>query len=220
MKNKPFSLNELSALPDQELLTLLLECCRISEAERLSADIIARHGTLASAATDEVLAPDSVTSLLRLIPALSRNSSGAAPKKASLSDTSRVSSFFRKHLSGADSEQFIAAAADNSLNCSAVMPAVKGSPSSVILSCRKIAGFAIASGCDIIFIAHSHPNGTAAPSEEDIDATRSVVSALKPIGIQLADHIIIGREDSVSLRKLYGDELFQTPPPNGYRLTD
>lgn len=40
-------------------------------------------------------------------------------------------------------------------------------------------------------IAHNHPGGTCTPSDNDIDATKRVKDALKLIGINLLDHIII-----------------------------
>ncbi|MBQ6180615.1 MAG: JAB domain-containing protein [Ruminococcus sp.] len=209
---------ELSALSDQKLLELLFDCCRISEAESLAADIIARHGDLASAACSDVSSDDNVLALLRLIPALSRSSTGAAPRKASLSDPEKAFSYFRKRLAGAQYERFTAAAADEKLVCSAAMPCISGTRSSVIVSCRQVVSFALSSGCDILFIAHSHPVGGPSPSQDDIDLTASLISILRPLGIILADHIIIAENSAFSMRRSCGKNLFGDDAPEGYRL--
>jgi DNA repair protein RadC len=51
-------------------------------------------------------------------------------------------------------------------------------------------------------LAHNHPSGDPSPSRDDIEMTKAVKAALEKIGIQLHDHIIIGRKGHVSLRSL------------------
>ena len=48
-------------------------------------------------------------------------------------------------------------------------------------------------------LAHNHPRGFAVPSAEDIFLTEEIYSLLKPIGIELVDHIIFAEDDFVSL---------------------
>ena len=50
-----------------------------------------------------------------------------------------------------------------------------------------------------IILVHNHPSGDAAPSRQDIAITRDLISALKPLGIALHDHVIIGAQGHVSL---------------------
>jgi DNA repair protein RadC len=45
-------------------------------------------------------------------------------------------------------------------------------------------------------MAHNHPSGTVEPSECDRLFTEDVFTALKPIGVRLLDHVVIG-DDSV-----------------------
>jgi DNA repair protein RadC len=42
-------------------------------------------------------------------------------------------------------------------------------------------------------VAHNHPSGDPTPSAEDLRVTRQLVDAARMIGVQLLDHIIIGR---------------------------
>lgn len=49
------------------------------------------------------------------------------------------------------------------------------------------------SGASVIFI-HNHPSGDPSPSREDINITRRLISAGEILGIDVLDHIIIGKE--------------------------
>ena len=49
-------------------------------------------------------------------------------------------------------------------------------------------------------IVHNHPSGDPSPSRADIDITRAIVAAGKPLNITVHDHIIVGSAGQVSLR--------------------
>ncbi|MBN1576871.1 MAG: DNA repair protein RadC [Chitinispirillaceae bacterium] len=53
-----------------------------------------------------------------------------------------------------------------------------------------------------MIIAHNHPGGTAAPSEQDWQLTERIFAAGRLLDIQLIDHILICAETTVSLRDL------------------
>jgi len=53
-----------------------------------------------------------------------------------------------------------------------------------------------------IVLVHNHPSGDPTPSRADIDMTRMIVDAAKPLGIAVHDHIIVGRHGHVSFRGL------------------
>lgn len=42
-----------------------------------------------------------------------------------------------------------------------------------------------------IFLAHNHPSGDILPSKADIIATKTLINALKPIGVHVFDHLVI-----------------------------
>lgn len=66
---------------------------------------------------------------------------------------------------------------------------------------REILCPAIKRGAAGIIIAHNHPSGDPSPSRNDIQATERIYKASQIIGIELIDHIIIGRNSYVSLRE-------------------
>ena len=50
--------------------------------------------------------------------------------------------------------------------------------------------------------AHNHPSGDPKPSPDDISTTRSLKKAADLIGIDLIDHIVVGRGSSSSMKEL------------------
>jgi DNA repair protein RadC len=76
-----------------------------------------------------------------------------------------------------------------------------GSLNSSIVHPREIMKTAILSNAASIIIAHNHPSGNAAPSNEDIEVTKRMKEAGKIIGIDLLDHIIVGDEAFISLKE-------------------
>ncbi|MFA4994494.1 MAG: DNA repair protein RadC [Bdellovibrionales bacterium] len=67
---------------------------------------------------------------------------------------------------------------------------------------REIVKRALEMGAGALVLVHNHPSGDPAPSKEDIAMTRAVVAACCPLGIVVHDHIIIGRDEVVSLKNL------------------
>lgn len=51
-------------------------------------------------------------------------------------------------------------------------------------------------------MVHNHPSGDPTPSRADIDMTKLIAEAAKPLGIALHDHVIIGKDGHVSLKGL------------------
>ena len=67
---------------------------------------------------------------------------------------------------------------------------------------REIARRALELSASAIILGHNHPSGTPEPSPGDIEATKQLIAALKPLGIRVHDHIITGRGKSTSLQNL------------------
>lgn len=53
-----------------------------------------------------------------------------------------------------------------------------------------------------IGLAHNHPSGQALPSASDKQATQTLCAMLRPLGVQLADHVILAGKERVSFRAL------------------
>lgn len=67
---------------------------------------------------------------------------------------------------------------------------------------REVFRAAIRDAASSVLLVHNHPSGDPSPSKEDIRVTRRLESAGDLIGIDVLDHIILGRPESVSLREV------------------
>lgn len=76
----------------------------------------------------------------------------------------------------------------------------RGTTDQAAVHVREVIRRAIDLGSAAIILVHNHPSGDPAPSRADIDITRAVVQAGKPLGIAVHDHLIIGANGHASLR--------------------
>jgi len=67
---------------------------------------------------------------------------------------------------------------------------------------REILKRALAHESTAIILTHNHPSGDPTPSQSDIDMTKEIVQACKPIRVAVHDHLIIGRDNIVSFKTL------------------
>lgn len=67
---------------------------------------------------------------------------------------------------------------------------------------REVMRRALELGASAIILAHNHPSGDPTPSRGDIDMTREVVAAARPLNITVHDHIVVGREEVQSFKAL------------------
>lgn len=51
-----------------------------------------------------------------------------------------------------------------------------------------------------ILIAHNHPSGETAPSDDDIAVTKRLIEAGKILGIEIMDHVIVSQNSYLSLK--------------------
>ena len=67
---------------------------------------------------------------------------------------------------------------------------------------REIMKRALTLEATAVILAHNHPSGDPTPSQSDINMTNDIIEAMKPIGITVHDHLIIGRDNIASFRTL------------------
>ena len=77
-----------------------------------------------------------------------------------------------------------------------------GSVDQAAIYAREVIRRAIDLGTSSVILVHNHPSGSPQPSRQDIDITRHIIEAGKPLGIGVHDHIIIGAEGFSSMRAL------------------
>ena len=77
----------------------------------------------------------------------------------------------------------------------------EGDVNAVHFPIRKLVEEALACKAVSVILAHNHPGGTMAPSQEDLDATKAAKAALETVGIRLLDHLIVSGDNYCSLRE-------------------
>lgn len=75
----------------------------------------------------------------------------------------------------------------------------EGSVNSANIPVRRIVEMALAANATTVVLAHNHPSGLAIPSADDIQTTQRVAAALETVEIILADHIVVSKDDYVSI---------------------
>ncbi len=83
----------------------------------------------------------------------------------------------------------------------------QGTLNSSLVHPRELFKKALEHSCAAMILAHNHPSGDPTPSSEDIKVTKQLIGAGQVMGINVLDHIIIGRRqnnnssDFISLRE-------------------
>lgn len=67
---------------------------------------------------------------------------------------------------------------------------------------REIFREAILCGCARIICVHNHPSGKCEPSVSDIEVTKIIQEGGKLVGIEILDHLIVGRNNFCSFREM------------------
>jgi DNA repair protein RadC len=76
-----------------------------------------------------------------------------------------------------------------------------GSLSANVVHPREVFRTAIVVSASSIIVAHNHPSGDPAPSREDIEITKKLAEAGKMIGIELLDHVILGKDRNYGFKE-------------------
>lgn len=87
------------------------------------------------------------------------------------------------------------------LDLTSVFEISHGNVNSSVAGIREIFQKALLANAVSIFIMHNHPSGDPSPSRQDVEVTKRAVQAGEIVGVQLLDHLIIGRPGYVSLKE-------------------
>ena len=78
----------------------------------------------------------------------------------------------------------------------------RGGVHSVVVRIADIFRDAIRENCPSMIVVHNHPSGDAKPSNEDVSLTKQLVEVGNLLGIEVLDHVVIGRGPPASLQAL------------------
>lgn len=202
---------EADALPDYELLELILfRSIPRRDVKPIAKKLIERFGSFAevlgapAARLVEVAGVGQATAEdLNLVAAAGRRlAKGAVVKRPVLSSWSSVLEYCRAAMAFAEREQLRVLFLDkrNALIADEVQQT--GTVDHTPVYPRELVRRALELSATAMILVHNHPSGDPTPSAADIRMTREIAEIAKPMGVEVHDHIIVGREGHASLKGL------------------
>ncbi|MBO6905120.1 MAG: DNA repair protein RadC, partial [Parvibaculum sp.] len=67
---------------------------------------------------------------------------------------------------------------------------------------REVVKRALELNASALILVHNHPSGDPTPSNADVEMTRQIVDTAKPLGIEVHDHLVVGKGRHASFRSL------------------
>ena len=143
---------------------------------------------------------ESAAVLLSLVARISRKARLAdAAQETVLNSSERAGTYLLERFSGETREQVYLLCLDRKGKLLACKRLADGDVASADLNIRKVVETALLTSASAAILSHNHPSGVALPSADDEAATRQVRDALRTIGVELVDHIIVADRDFVSM---------------------
>lgn len=204
-----FLAGEPDALPDYELLELLLfNVFPRGDTKPLAKALIARFGSFAEAVSaaparlrEVAGVGDAVVAQFRLVQAAGiRLSRGEVASRPVLGSWAAVVEHCRRAMAFAEREQFRILFLDRKNALIADEVQQQGTVDHTPVYIREIVRRALELSATGVILVHNHPSGDPTPSRPDIAMTREIVTAAKPLGITIHDHLIVGRQGHTSLK--------------------
>lgn len=198
-------------LPDYELLELVLfRAIPRRDTKDLAKRLIARFGSFAEVINapddrlrDEEEVGETIIGEFRLLQAVAlRLAKGEFVKKPALSSWQQVIDYLTIAQGFEHREQFRILFLDKKNVLIADEVQGRGTVDHTPVYVREVVKRALELSATALILVHNHPSGDPTPSRADIDMTRVIVEAAKPLGIVILDHIIVGRQGHASLKAL------------------
>jgi len=206
-----FRVGGADALPDYELLELVLfRAIPRRDTKDLAKRLIARFGSFAEVinAPEHRLAEvkdvgEAVITELKIVRAAAlRLMRGEIMGRPALSSWRQVVDYCRAAMGFEAREQFRILFLDKRNQLIADEVQQEGTVDHTPVYVREVVKRALELSATAIVLCHNHPSGDPTPSRADIEMTKQIIDAAKPLGVTVHDHIIVGRQGHVSLRSL------------------
>jgi len=208
---KRFREGGAGSLPDYELLELVLfRAMPRRDTKPLAKAILARFGTFAEAMNapeDRLLEVpglgDAAVTEIKLVRAAAlRLMRGEVLERPVLSSWQSVLDYCRAAMGFEAKEQFRILFLDKRNQIIADEVQQEGTVDHTPVYVREVVKRALELSATALVLVHNHPSGDPTPSRADIEMTRQIVAAAKPLGVVIQDHIIVGKQGHASFRGL------------------
>jgi len=200
-----------AALPDYELLELLLfQAKPRQDTKPLAKALLARFGSFAGVIAADVatlmavpeMGEASVVALKAVQAGVERVLKHEVRQVPVLSSWDKVVDYCRAAMGRQPIEQFRLLFLDRKNALIADEVQQTGTVDHAPVYPREVVKRALELGASAIIMVHNHPSGDPTPSKADVEMTRAVASACATLGIDVHDHLVIGRSSHASLRGL------------------
>jgi DNA repair protein RadC len=200
-----------AALPDYELLELVLfRAIPRRDVKGLAKDLIKRFGSFqqvcaapAALLTEVPGVKDAVVTELKLVEAAAqRFAKGEVAKKPILGSWSKVLDYCRTSMAFSEREHFRILFLDRGNALIADEVQQTGTVDHTPVYPREVVRRALELSATAVILVHNHPSGDPKPSRADIEMTKTLADIASPLGIEIHDHIIVGRDGHASLKGL------------------
>ena len=198
-------------LPDYELLELILfRSIPRGDVKPLAKALIGRFGSLAgvfAASVPELRTVRGVgeavaLDLCAVQAAAVRIARAPVIKRTVITSWSQLLAYVRVALAGEAREQFRVLFLDRKNQLIADEMMGQGTVDHAPVYPREVARRALELSASSLILVHNHPSGDPSPSRADVDMTRQIVEALRPLQISVHDHLVVGRDGVASLKGL------------------
>ena len=199
----------LEGWPDHRVLELLLfYTIPQGDVNDLAHELVERFGSLAGvldASVEELKkvkgVGDHTAVFLRMLPAVLGRYNGARTRlSAIINSPEEAYAWLEPYFFGARNEMVYVLCLDGKRQVLGVRKVAEGSIEMAEVNTRRIAEEAIGLRAAQIYVAHNHVSNLAIPSQADWLTTDTLRGALRPIGIELIDHLVFVDGDMVSLK--------------------
>lgn len=199
----------LEGWPDHRVLELLLfYTIPQGDVNDLAHELVERFGSLAGvldASVEELKkvkgVGDHTAVFLRMLPAVLGRYQGARTRlSAIINSPEDAYAWLEPYFFGARNEMVYVLCLDGKRQVLGVRKVAEGSIEMAEVNTRRIAEEAIGLRAAQIYVAHNHVSNLAIPSQADWLTTDTLRGALRPIGIELIDHLVFVDGDMVSLK--------------------
>ena len=197
------------ALSDYELLELVLfRAVPRGDVKPLAKELIRRFGSFAEvigASERRLTEVDGIGAAaageIKLVEAAARRLlKGAVRKRVALASWAAVIDYCRAAMAFAEIEEFRILFLDKRNCLIADEVQGRGTIDHTPVYPREIVKRALELSSTAIVLVHNHPSGDPAPSQADIKMTQLIIEIAQPLGVNVHDHIIIGRNGHTSFR--------------------
>lgn len=119
-----------------------------------------------------------------------------------IADPESAADYLRARMGGDGQEVMGALLLDARNRLMGIVDTFRGSATSAVVVPAPLFRAACERGAVSIVLYHNHPSGDPSPSADDRATTQRFVDAGRALGIEVRDHIVVGRAGWVSFRRM------------------